>query len=139
MKIRGGFKIWLYGTSLSLYLSGLLIWILEHWFYIDRGFGSEPRPLRADVLHLHGILGLLFLIIFGCLYETHIKRGLRAKRRLKSGLFLLLPLLVLLLTVQGLYYLNDGDLKTVTIWTHTYFGLALFVPGLLHPFFSKKI
>jgi hypothetical protein len=48
------------------------------------------------------------------------------------------PLLIVLLTVPGLYYLSDGGTKTVSVFVHTYLGLGLLLPGLMHPFFNKS-
>lgn len=138
MKMTKWMKITLYSLAFFLYASGVMAWVLSQWFKVDEGFGAEPSPWAANSLHLHGILSLFFLVFFGVIFESHVKKGWKAKRKIKSGLLLISPLILVMLTVPGLYYLNDGWLKVTATQIHTFIGLALILPALIHPLTQIK-
>ena len=128
MKIRSQFKYSLYVSVLFLYLTGVLYWVLDQWFKVDRGLGLEASPFAALSLHSHSILGLWFLILFGYLFHSHILPGLKRKQKLRSGWCILSVCLVLILTVPGLFYLSDDSSHHVVSVIHIYIGLlSLFV------------
>ncbi len=124
MKIRQGFKAFLYVSLLGLYLSGVLVWILNTWFQRDQGLGLEPSVYATPSLHIHSILGLWFLILFGYLFHSHVLPGLRRKKKIKSGWLLLIVCIVLILTVPGLFYLTNETAKSITSLIHIYIGLS---------------
>ncbi len=132
MRIRRRFKFILYSTLYGLYLTGLADWILQNWFKINLGFGVAPRPSAIWFLRTHAIFGLTFLMIFGYLIRTHIQPGLRTRRQIVSGLLVLSPIVFLILTVPFLYYAGDESFKQIVAAVHTYVGLVLFLPFLLH-------
>jgi hypothetical protein len=138
MKMTRRQKLILFTLSFLLYASGALAWILSKWFQINEGFGPTPSPWAATTLHGHGILSLFFIFLIGMIVESHVKKGWKAARKRKSGLFLLLPLFIVMLTVPGLYYLNDGWLKVTVTQIHVFLGLALLLPAFLHPLTNIK-
>lgn len=129
-------KVFLTSAAL-LYLSGVGYMILDTFVKVKGEFGSEHHPLQAPLLHVHGIVGLVFLVVFGHLYATHIRPGLRGRRRKRSGYFILIPLTLLALSVPALYYPASEELKNLVAGLHTYLGLAALIPFGLH-FFSRS-
>jgi hypothetical protein len=128
LKIRKSFKYFLYLSLLTLYATGVFVWILNTWFKLDRGLGPEPSPYALTSLHIHSVIGLWFLILFGYLFHSHILPSLRRKQKLKSGWAILSVCIILILTVPGLFYFTDGSLKSTASLIHIDIGLAsLFV------------
>ena len=132
MKFSKTFKRILFSTLVGLLLTGVVIWVLEFWFQIDHGMGPEPDPSRIWVLRAHAVIGLWFLMVFGAVFQSHILKGLRAKRKLLSGFCLLVPIGILIATVPLLYYVIDDELKNKVAWVHTYLGFAVTVPFFYH-------
>jgi hypothetical protein len=132
IKLHSGFKRLLFTTSALLYASGVAYLIFDTFVRVHGEFGNEPHPLQATVLHIHGIVGLVFLFVFGHLYANHIRPGLRGKRRKLTGWAIFAPITFLALTVPGLYYFGNENLKNAIAALHTYVGLAVLLPFGLH-------
>lgn len=133
-----GAKITLLLVAVALYLSGLLTWIFDHWFFINLGFGPEPRPARTWWLHAHSVIGIGFLILFGYLIHSHLRPGWKRRKRRLSGTVLTCFLGLLILTVPFLFYASDDWLKAFAGWLHTYIGIAGLMPFLVHWRFRQK-
>ena len=136
MKIKLIFKITLYVTLFSLYLTGLLVWTGKTFFLADHGFGFEPPAATIWYLRFHSIISLWFLIIFGYLFRSHIQPGLKSTRKKISGISLITWIAILIITVPGIFYITDETLKNKVAWIHTYVGLTLIGLFFVH-LFSK--
>lgn len=132
MKLSRRFKLILFATLLTLYTSGVLTWVMTHWFQQNSGFGPEPSPLRTFWLQMHAIVGLWFLPLFGYLFHSHIRPAWRRRRKLKSGTALTAVLIFLCATIPGLYYMSDEAAKNWVALSHTYVGLLALVFFLKH-------
>ena len=132
MKIPKVLKWILYFVLFAVYGTGLIYWILKNWAQKDYGMGPEAWHGSIWFLQSHSILGLGFLILFGYLIHSHIEKGLRTKKKTKSGLFLLSVFVILILTVPFLFYLNDENKKLQIALIHTYLGLFLILPFVVH-------
>ena len=135
MKIYRKFRRFFMFTWYVLYVSGLAFFVFEHFFQVQGEFGWEPHPWQIPTLHFHGIIGLGFLILMGHLYAVHIRPSLRGRRKRTSGIFLLVCIAMLCLTVPGLYYLGDVYSKN----SHSYLGLATLLPFLIHVLHRDRI
>jgi hypothetical protein len=127
----------LYPALLGLYVSGVAVWVMQTFMQRDHGFGLQAPPQTLDILHIHSIIGLWFLLVFGYLFRAHIETGWRSKMKRRSGVLLTAPFLILFATVPGLFYLVDEKWKSTTSFIHTYLGLILVVPFFIH-YFTKK-
>ncbi len=132
MRMSLDFKIIFFTACIALYVSGVAYFYFEHFVRVATDFGSDQSPYQALILHLHGMVGLVFLSLFGYLWATHIRPGLRGRARKTSGLTMLVAVLVLCLTVPGLYYLGSEKLRAIFSNLHTYLGLAAIVPFVVH-------
>ncbi|HVV71569.1 MAG TPA: hypothetical protein VHI52_08735 [Verrucomicrobiae bacterium] len=126
------FKAVFFISAVLLYFSGVGYVIFDTFVHVKGEFGNEPHPLQIHFLHLHGIAGLVFLFVFGHLFASHIRPGLRGHRRKVTGLSIFIPLAVLALTVPGLYYFGNEHLKNMVAAVHTYLGLVTVIPFGLH-------
>ena len=132
MKLTKRFKTAFYPTLLGLYATGVGTWIYGKWFSIDRGYGLEANPTGITLLHVHSVIGLWFLLTFGYLWHCHIERAWKSRKKRTSGVMLLTPILLLFITVPGLFYLTDEKLKEFTSAVHTYVGLFVALPFFFH-------
>ena len=80
MKLSKGFKALLYAACGALYATGVAVRLLATRGLVDRGLGPEPMPARTSILIAHSVVGLAFLVLFGCLWSAHVEPGLRRKR-----------------------------------------------------------
>ena len=137
MKIHSNFKRTLMITFAALYLSGLVVWVLQTWFMADHGFGLEKPAQTVWFLRGHSIVGLWFLIVFGYLFRSHIQPALRSRASRPSGYFLLALFAILILTVPGLFYLVNEGLRNSTAAVHTYCGVFILLPFVFHSVAKK--
>ena len=132
MKFSQTFKRILFLTLVGLLLTGALVWMLDLWFQVDNGMGPEPLPSRIWILRAHAVIGLWFLMVFGAVFQTHILKGIRARKKLVSGFCLLIPIGILIITVPLLYYVIDDNIKGTVAQIHTYLGFAVTLPFFYH-------
>jgi hypothetical protein len=132
MKLGKRFKsIFLWSTAV-LYITGVSVWILEHYFKIDTGYGFEPPALKAWALHAHSIVSFLFFVLFGYLYRAHIEPGLKKRKKKFSGLLLAGSLTLLFLTVPMMFYMTGASTRAWVGFIHTWLGAVLLAPFLIH-------
>ena len=132
------FKLIFIGTCLLLYITGALYAVFDNFVHVQGDFGDR-HPLQFPTLHLHGIVSLLFFILFGYLFATHILPGLRGRRRRTSGWIVLGLIGILCATVPGLYYLTSESAKNVVAVIHTTLGLLAVVPFIIHMGLRKSL
>ena len=134
MKIARPIRYSLYFASAALFATGAYVWATGIWFQIDSGFGLGPPAARSTALQAHGVFGLGFLILFGYLLSSHVRPGLRGRKRRTSGWTLLSAIGVLIVTTPILYYASNETLKDWASRTHSWVGLACALPFALHRF-----
>ena len=134
MKVTFGLKSVLYATTAILFVTGATYFVLDRFFKLESEFGAVPRYAQILSLHFHGIVSIWFMILFGYFYSKHIEPSRRGLVKRKSGYSLLFAMVFLIVTVPGLYYVGDEKLKAAFVFAHTYVGLLLPVPFLVHLF-----
>lgn len=122
----------LYPSIILLAFSGFT-WLIGHYFLEIQGeFGLEKHPLEIWSLRLHGFFALWGLITIGLLLEHHIVSYIKHRRRLWSGLTLLLLSVWLLLSGYMLYYLSDDQWRNIFSLGHWLIGSITIVFVLIH-------
>jgi hypothetical protein len=125
-------KLFLYGATGLLWLSGLT-WILFHYFGIHPGeFGLERSPFENLSLKVHGAAAMGFMLVIGSLIPIHLRRGWVLKRNRLSGAILTLGCGVLILTGWALYYLAIEKVRNAVGLFHWILGLLLPLIILYH-------
>lgn len=127
-----------YISFTALFLSGLIFYLLDRFFTVQGPFGPVASPARLWSLQIHSVISLWFLFLFGYIYASHIGPNLRFQRRRRSGLFFLIPMAILAVTVPGLFYLVNENAKQAVALVHTYVGLGLIIPFVIHGVLRKK-
>jgi hypothetical protein len=121
-------RLTFYLVFTALYVSGAAEYVMS--LLSDERFG--PTPATALVLRIHGLVGLGFLYLFGHFFSAHIWPSLRFQRHRRSGVSLWIGLGILCVTVPFLYYLANESLRVAFSALHTYLGLAILFPLILH-------
>jgi heme A synthase len=110
-----------------------ILWLLFHYFMMRQGeFGSEPHPLEAWWLRLHGLCAFVVLWLAGWLWSAHARPAMSRPMRRKSGIVIIAIFLVLAASGYLLYYASDDAVRDIVRFVHWTIGIALIVPILLH-------
>jgi hypothetical protein len=136
LKLTPRFKAILLSTLTFLYATGLVTWILSHWFFVHTAFGLERSPFKSFWMQIHAIIGLGFLVIFGYTIGVHVIPSWKRRKKRFTGALLTCTIGLLTLTVPGLFYITIDSLKDSFEFAHTYVGLASLGIFLLH-YFAK--
>ncbi len=121
-----------YGILATSWLTGIL-WLVFHYFLAAQGeFGTEPHPLEAWWLRLHGAAAFAVLWLFGLLWGLHVRPGLARPARRASGMVLILLLALLAVSGYLLYYAGSDWLRDSVRLVHWLAGVGLGLPFLLH-------
>ena len=117
-------RLWLHGSFIVLFLSGMLRWMLHTWFPVENGFGPQENQLNPWLLRLHGAAAMIALVVLGSLLPNHIRAAWRAQRNRFSGGGMITLCLALTVTGYGLYYVGGETLRHVASLSHLWLGLA---------------
>jgi hypothetical protein len=117
-------RLWVYGVSIGLWLSGAL-WLVFHYFLTREGeFGTTSHPLEPWWLRLHGAFAFAAIWTFGLLWGVHIVHGWSMRRHRRSGGLLVALLATLTLSGYLLYYAGDDELRSAVSVLHWAIGLG---------------
>jgi hypothetical protein len=84
-----------------------------------------------SVLAWHGITAILAILALGSVLPFHLKAGLKAKRKMVSGLSQLLFLSILTISGALLYY-GPAEIRDDVIVIHWLIGLLFFAVFIFH-------
>lgn len=122
----------LYPSIFLLAITGVT-WLIGHYFLEIQGeFGPEKHPLEIWSLRLHGLFSLFGLLCLGLLLEHHIVTYIKHRRRLWTGLSLLIGSIWLALSGYMLYYLSEDDWRLVFSLGHWIMGLITIICTFFH-------
>ncbi len=136
MKMQTKLKKIFYFTFLLLFLTGVFYFAIEIFSSSQDDLNNPFSRTKMWTLRSHSILGLWFFFLFGHLYSKHIGPKLRRDKGKKSGLVFFASLIIVCITVPGLFYITDDHLRDGVAKLHTYLGIALIIPFLLHSIFK---
>lgn len=115
----------LYTVTALLLASGLL-WLYAHFFLRTNGEYAEiVHPAEPWSMKLHGGVAMIALFLIGSLLHLHIRRGLRNKKNLISGISMLSVFALLTLSGYGLYYFATEENRPIWSVIHWLIGLSL--------------
>lgn len=115
---------WAYAIGLGTWISGAL-WLLFHHFVSD----DLPHPMEAWLIRVHTAFAFGALWMCGVVWAAHIQPSWKQQARRRSGIALLVVLLVLVVSAYLLFYLGDEHARAIASVVHWAVGLAL--PGWL--------
>lgn len=138
MSIRLGplHKALIYGLTIALMVTGLM-WLVPHFLLASDGhFGQHP--LEAWALRLHGAAAMGFLVALGSMLPVHVRRAWQIRRNMRTGITMLVAIVVLIVSSYALYYASSEDLRPWISTLHWALGLVLIPFLLLHDRFGRK-
>ena len=124
VRLTSRHRLFVYGSSALLFLTGTA-WLVAHaWMRVDGEFGDMPHPLERWSLQAHGAVAMLFLMALGSLVRGHIPAGWRSKRSRLSGATMVAASATLIVSGWCLYYVGDDEVRAFTSQVHWLLGLA---------------
>ena len=128
MRVNWPLKLIFYISFTLLYVTGVLHYVLgfSRWEF------PWPTPMQTTILHAHGVVGIWFLFFFGHFFRSHILPSLGQWRHRRTGITLFVTLGFLSLSVPFLYYMGDEKLRYGMAAIHTWIGIAVIVPLIIH-------
>ena len=131
MKFTRRFKVFFYLFFTALFITGSVWWYLEKFVRVQGAFGEDHHPLQNILIRIHGTIAYFTLLIIGYLIHSHIKPGLKSKKKrsLKTGWIMIIATTVLILTSAMDLFGPEASIRDILIQTHRYLGL--FFPLIL--------
>ena len=121
-----------HAVLILLLATGLAHWVLHDWFQTQGEFGVQPNPLEPWMLRLHGAAAMLGLMVFGSLFQVHVRRFWRLGRNRRAGGTFLACALLLIGSGYGLYYLGGETSRALCRQLHIVIGVAALPAFLVH-------
>jgi len=115
----------------SCSLTGIA-YLIGHEFQIQRAILGTHTTLAW-----HGVAAILASVALGSILPNHLKAGLKAKRKLLSGISQLGFLLTLVISGALLYY-GSAEIRDSVVFIHWLIGVAFFAIFLLHSLYLRK-
>ena len=112
-------------SMLACSISGTAYLMGHQFLFLKQSLGIH------SVLAWHGITALVATLALGSILPFHLKAGLKAKRKLASGLSQLVFLVVLLMSGAMLYY-GPEETRDGVVLTHWMVGLLFFAIFFSH-------
>jgi cation transport ATPase len=129
---------WVYIIGGLLLLSGLG-WLFAHYILAVPGeFGEAHHPSETWWLRTHGATAMGFLMVIGSLIPGHIVRAWHLRKNLRTGLFMIVLITLLILTSYGLYYVTEELSHPWISTAHWVIGIASIAGLLLHVMVGRK-
>ncbi|ESK40164.1 hypothetical protein P256_00604 [Acinetobacter nectaris CIP 110549] len=121
----------LYVVWTILSITGLYFAYTQDWKMYD------PSVWTTYTLKLHGICASLMLILIGTLIPIHIQLSLEVKRNIKSGIPMLVTMLLLAFSGVALYYSGEAWMATAKM-VHIWIGILVIIILPVHIFLGRK-
>src|SRR5262245_39747285 len=85
LRLRPRHRAWFYATLGFLFFSGVFWLVFHHYVRAHGEFGETASPVEPWFLKAHGAAAMVFLVVFGTLLPTHVRRGWHRKINRSSG------------------------------------------------------
>lgn len=139
MKVNPRIKRILRVSFSALYLSGSTYFVFHRFLRVHGEFGDEPSAVERYVGPIHLICALLFIFVFGMVWNYHIEPAIRIRRHRFTGWFFVTLLALLGLTATVILYGSESWINKAE-GVHPYVGLLMLPVLVLHwkPKLKKK-
>ena len=129
MKLRKRDKKILGGVFGLAYASGVALFVLNRWLRIPSDIGEQHHPSEQWVRISHAVSAYLVVTALGYMIKAHVLPGLKAGKRLKSGIGMLVVFGVLIVTALGILYSGESDWNGFMVKSHDWIGFL--TPALI--------
>jgi hypothetical protein len=125
----------LLNSSLVLaFLSGLTIFSLKKWGFVEGVFGREASPFLVYAKASHYFMTPLFIFLMGTITHGHIKKyydsGMEVNRR--TGLTNIVCMVLLFTSGQSLLIIGSRDIKYYAELFHLIIGSFFVLMAFIH-------
>lgn len=116
-----------------LFISGIFLVpnMLNYRFAIDNTYTLEGLN-RILATSAHVFFSYIMIIITGALLFIHVRSGLKKRKNIFSGLFILLSFFILILTGVALFYSSNEMVIGLSSLVHTLVGVFVFGIYIFH-------
>ena len=136
MRLDVGLRFANYATFAALFVTGV-IWLAADQFKTS-AHGEMWQTVAANTLMVHGVTGMIALLLLGAMIPVHIWRSWRAGKNLISGSIMVAVNAVLIVTASGLYYAGSDLLRSFVADVHIAVGLALPALIVIHVVLGRR-
>ena len=124
----------IYSSILILFITGL-IWLIQKYYPTEQNdFSISHSSVDPVLMKIHGAAAMIFLILIGTLLFDHMLAGWIADKNRKTGFFMLLFNVTLIITGYLLYYASSESTRNLASISHSIIGII--IPVLI--FFHQK-
>ena len=127
-------KMYIYSCFCIMAISGLGIYFLDNFFFIETEYGLRSNPWLDEFKLLHNSANFVFIFLVGKIFNQHIFLGLKKKKRDRFYSGHMIFYITLFLATSGvlLFYLSDEKLSGFLRDLHLYMGLFLIFNFLIY-------
>jgi magnesium-transporting ATPase (P-type) len=142
MKRRGlqlsrGHKFMIYAVSLALFLSGVFWAWIQHLDEAGKA-GEGLRQAKTWLIEIHGFSAMVFVLLFGTLLASHVRRAWHARKNRNNGVFFLTSVGLLTLSGYALYYVGNENWRNTVSDFHLWLGIAAPTFLFWHIWFGRR-
>ncbi len=137
MKLRGEERRGLGGTFALAYVSGVALYVLGRWVRVASAVGEQHHPAEYWTRVFHSASTYIVVIAFGYMLKGHVLPGLKAKRKMPSGIGLLGALTALIATAICILYAGENRWAPLLVQVHVVLGLVM--PGMIFLHAAKRL
>ena len=112
-------------------MTGTAWWYLDKFVRVKGVFGEDHHPAQEILIRIHGSVAYFTLLVIGYLIHSHIRPGLKhkKKRSLKTGWILIIATGLLILSSAMDLFGPEGVLHSTLVQIHRFLGLVF--PAIL--------
>ncbi len=131
MKFTSRFKKIFYLFFTTLFVTGTVWWYLDKFVRVKGAFGEDHHPAQEILIRIHGTVAYFTLLIIGYLIHSHIRPGLKhkKKRSFVTGWVMIIATAILILSSVFDLFGPEGMIHETLVQIHRYVGL--FFPAIL--------
>jgi hypothetical protein len=121
-------------TSITVFVTGTLYFIIKYFFKVETDFGTRPHSLTSSLLHTHIILVPILVGFFGYFLKLHVIPMLKSKKTIKrkSGIAILCTLIIMVISGYLLQIGLDPITSNSIAWIHIIISFLWIIIYLYH-------
>jgi hypothetical protein len=116
------------------FLSGILIFSLKKWGYVEGVFGREASPYLTYIKGVHYFTTPILIFLIGTITHGHIKKyydsGIKKNR--KTGISNILSIILIIISGQSLLIIGSKDIKYYVEIIHLSIGSLFVLMAIIH-------
>lgn len=122
-------------------VTGIVYWLMQHFVTTDDPFALVNHPWQPAMLALHVLAAPLLILVFGIVYQSHIRPKVPKKTvpNRRSGLLALVTFGIMLISGYGIQVTTAPLLREGLVQAHVVSGALFLVSYLVHQVISIRL